>query len=53
VICNIHFSRQYSAKMKMIYKPQEYRIKDERMKPFIDESEIWEILEEAQPRKCS
>lgn len=37
--------------MKMIYKPQEYRIKDERMKPFIDESEIWEILEEAQPSK--
>jgi len=33
----------------MIYKPQEYRVKDERMKPFIDESEIWEILEEAQP----
>lgn len=37
--------------MKMIYKPQEYRIKDERMKPFIDESEIWEIFEEARPTK--
>lgn len=37
--------------MKMIYKPQEYRIKDERMKPFIDESEIWEILDAAQPTK--
>ncbi|MCZ4694253.1 [FeFe] hydrogenase H-cluster radical SAM maturase HydG [Ancylomarina euxinus] len=37
--------------MKMIYKPQEYRIKDERMKPFIDESEIWEILDTAQPTK--
>lgn len=35
----------------MIYKPQKYRIKDERMKPFIDESEIWEILEEARPTK--
>jgi len=32
----------------MIYKPQEYRIKDERMKPFIDESEIWEILNNTQ-----
>lgn len=37
--------------MKMIYKPQEYRIKDERMKPFIDESEIWEMLEEADASK--
>jgi len=37
--------------MKMIYKPQEYRIKDERMKPFIDETEIWEIFEQAQPTK--
>lgn len=35
----------------MIYKPQEYRIKDERMKPFIDESEIWEMLEEADASK--
>jgi 2-iminoacetate synthase len=37
--------------MRMIYKPQEYRIKDERMKPFIDESEIWEILDEAKATK--
>ena len=37
--------------MKMIYKPQEYRIKDERMKPFIDESEILEILDAAEPTK--
>ena len=37
--------------MKMIYKPQEYRIKDERMKPFIDESEIWGILDAAEPTK--
>lgn len=37
--------------MKMIYKPQEYRIKDERMKPFIDESEIWEMLDEADASK--
>ena len=35
----------------MIYKPQEYRIKDERMKPFIDESEILEILDAAEPTK--
>ncbi|MRT91346.1 [FeFe] hydrogenase H-cluster radical SAM maturase HydG [Ancylomarina sp. 16SWW S1-10-2] len=37
--------------MKMFYKPQEYRIKDERMKPFIDESEIWGILDAAEPTK--
>ncbi|WP_372751287.1 [FeFe] hydrogenase H-cluster radical SAM maturase HydG [Labilibaculum sp.] len=37
--------------MRMIYKPQEYRIKDERMKPFIDESEIWEILDKAKATK--
>ncbi|WP_231610165.1 [FeFe] hydrogenase H-cluster radical SAM maturase HydG [Labilibaculum euxinus] len=43
------FRDNTAQNMKMIYKPQEYRIKDERMKPFIDESEIWEILEEAQP----
>lgn len=35
----------------MIYKPQEYRIKDERMKPFIDEAEIWEILDAADASK--
>jgi 2-iminoacetate synthase len=37
--------------MKMIYTPQEYRIKDERMKPFIDEDEIWEMLNEADASK--
>jgi 2-iminoacetate synthase len=37
--------------MKMIYKPQEYRIKDERMKPFIDENEIWEFLNKADSSK--
>ncbi|WP_421920311.1 [FeFe] hydrogenase H-cluster radical SAM maturase HydG [Marinifilum sp.] len=37
--------------MKMIYKPQEYRIKDERMKPFIDEDEIWDMLNEADTSK--
>ncbi|MCT4602918.1 MAG: [FeFe] hydrogenase H-cluster radical SAM maturase HydG [Marinifilum sp.] len=35
----------------MIYKPQKYRIKDERMKPFIDEDEIWEMLDEADASK--
>lgn len=35
----------------MIYSPQEYRIKDERMKPFIDENEIWEILDETKSTK--
>jgi 2-iminoacetate synthase len=29
----------------MIYKPQQYRIKDQRMKNFIDADEIWEIIE--------
>lgn len=28
----------------MIYKPQEYKLKDERMQPFIDQEEIWDIL---------
>lgn len=28
----------------MIYEPQQYRIKDEAMKPFIDADEIWETL---------
>ena len=31
----------------MIYQPQEYKIKDERMKPFIDVDEIWDIIESA------
>lgn len=35
----------------MIYQPQHYRIKDEPMKPFIDEQEIWDILEEAKPTR--
>ena len=46
------FDLRYTTyKMKMIYKPQEYRIKDERMKPFIDEDEIWELLNEADASK--
>jgi len=28
----------------MIYNPQLYKIKDERMKPFIDEAEIWSYI---------
>lgn len=32
----------------MFYKPQQYRIKDEPMKPFIDEDEIWGILNQNQ-----
>ncbi|MFA8435764.1 MAG: [FeFe] hydrogenase H-cluster radical SAM maturase HydG [Marinifilaceae bacterium] len=35
--------------MKMFYNPQEYKIKDERMKPFIDEDEIWNFLDSAEP----
>ena len=36
----------------MIYQPQEYKIKDERMKPFIDADEIWDVLEsEKEPTK--
>lgn len=35
----------------MIYEPQQYRIKDEPMTPFIDEQEIWDILEDAKPTK--
>lgn len=35
----------------MIYQPQQYRLKDEPMKPFIDEQEIWEILEHAKPTR--
>lgn len=30
----------------MKFKPEEYRIRDERMKPFIDPEEIWEFVEE-------
>jgi len=35
----------------MIYQPQQYRIKDEPMKPFIDEHEIWDILEQEKPTR--
>ena len=28
----------------MIYNPQEYKIKDEAMKPFIDAEEIWDFI---------
>ncbi|MFN8258603.1 MAG: [FeFe] hydrogenase H-cluster radical SAM maturase HydG [Bacteroidales bacterium] len=33
----------------MIYQPQKYKIADEAMKPFIDEDEIWQILNKANP----
>ncbi len=32
----------------MIYEPQEYKIKDERMKPFIDADEIWDTIDRNQ-----
>ncbi len=32
-----------------MYQPQNYTIKDERMKPFIDENEIHQILEQTKP----
>ncbi len=35
----------------MIYQPQEYKIKDERMKPFIDPDEVWNIIENTEPTK--
>ncbi len=35
----------------MIYNPQKYAIADERMKPFIDENEIHDILNNTQPTK--
>jgi 2-iminoacetate synthase len=31
----------------MFYHPENYKIKDERMKPFIDPDEIWDILNNA------
>ncbi len=31
----------------MIYNPQSYAIPDERMKPFIDENEIWDFINKA------
>jgi len=30
----------------MIYEPQQYKIKDEPMQPFIDAAEIWDILKQ-------
>jgi 2-iminoacetate synthase len=33
----------------MNYTPQQYKINDERMKPFIDESEIWENIHGQKP----
>lgn len=35
----------------MIYQPQQYAIADERMKPFIDEKEIQDILNHTKPTK--
>lgn len=35
----------------MNYNPQEYKIKDEAMKPFIDSDEIWSILNNTKPEK--
>ncbi|MEA2043496.1 MAG: [FeFe] hydrogenase H-cluster radical SAM maturase HydG [Bacteroidota bacterium] len=35
----------------MFYKPQEYKIKDEAMKPFIDPDEIWGFLNTEEPTK--
>ena len=35
----------------MFYKPQEYKIKDEAMKPFIDPDEIWDYINTPEPSK--
>ena len=35
----------------MIYHPEKYRIKDERMKPFIDADEIWDYLNNSKADK--
>src|SRR6056297_490117 len=35
----------------MKFIPQKYRIRDERMKPFIDEQEIWDFINNARPDK--
>jgi 2-iminoacetate synthase len=35
----------------MIYHPEKYAIADERMKPFIDENEIWDFINKAEPTK--
>ncbi len=35
----------------MEYSTQKYKIKDEKMKAFIDSSEIWDFINNAQPKK--
>jgi 2-iminoacetate synthase len=35
----------------MIYHPETYRIKDQRMKPFIDPDEIWDYINRIKPDK--
>lgn len=35
----------------MIYHPEKYAIADERMKPFIDENEIWEFINNTKPNR--
>lgn len=35
----------------MIYHPEQYRIRDQRMKPFIDPDEIWAFLHSVKPDK--
>jgi 2-iminoacetate synthase len=35
----------------MIYYPETYRIKDQRMKPFIDPDEIWDYINRIKPDK--
>jgi 2-iminoacetate synthase len=35
----------------MIYRPEQYRIRDQRMKPFIDPDEIWDYLNSVKPDK--
>ncbi|MFW6019931.1 MAG: [FeFe] hydrogenase H-cluster radical SAM maturase HydG [Bacteroidales bacterium] len=37
----------------MIFKPEEYRIPDEPMKPFIDPDEIWEYINNTEPTRES
>jgi 2-iminoacetate synthase len=35
----------------MIYHPEKYRIKDQRMQPFIDPDEIWDYINQLKPDK--
>ncbi len=35
----------------MIYHPEKYRIKDQRMQPFIDSGEIWDYINQVKPDK--